>query len=297
MAFAMYGNNTESRRKKVYFEGTDTVFEGIALCYNQDTTTNIIGYSKSEGGEVDAQTTPTTTAEGSQNEGKYLRVEKPATANLPFFAGVVAPGSWVGKAGPCWLEVYIPNGAIVPVRATDNHTIGELLYIANADYEFTSTPQIGGYCAVCMETVDRSTTEGLVLAKLLPTNPGVKLTTVTAKTHAASPVALTIADAGKIFTNTGATNTVEFDLPAAATCTGCEFTFSVTAAYAIAIDPNGSEVISFGNDTDALGAGEALTLTPADANDVGMNITLVSNGTGWITKSAYAQGAAKFVIP
>lgn len=295
MALAMYGGNTESRRKKVYFEGTDMVYEGMALCYNQDTTANITGYSKSEGGEAECQTNPNVTAEGYQNEGKFIRVEKPATKNLAFFAGVVAPGSWTGKAGPGWVEIYIPNGAIVPVRASANVTIGDLLYIANASYTFTNVPAEGGYCAVGMETVDRSVTAGLVLAKLMPTNPKVNTTVVSAKTT--SPVAVTRADAGKVFTNTGATAAVEFDLPSAATVPGCEYTFSVTAAQNIVIDPYGSEVISFGNDTKALAAGDALTLTPADANDVGMNITLVSNGTGWITKSAFAQAASKFVIP
>jgi len=296
---APYGSEIVAFKKRVLYEGTDTIYEGMALCYNQDTTDNILGYDKGAGGHPEAQTTPTTTAEGYQNEGKFLRVEKPAAANIPFFAGVVAPGSWCGTTGDgaTDLDIFIPNGAIVPVRGTDSFTIGDPIYLAAADYEFTNVPQVGGYCGVAMETVDRSSTEGLLLAVLRQTRLTENLVTSSTQTQAATPIAVTAAMNGYLFDNDGATGAIEFDLPAAADATGCQYTFTVKAAQNIAIDPDGTEVIVFGNDEDVLGAGEALTLTPADTNDAGMSITLVSDGTQWLTKAAWAPAAAKFVIP
>jgi hypothetical protein len=132
----------------------------MALCYNQDTTDNILGYNPATGSESG------TTPEGSQNEGKFLRVEKPATANLKFFAGVVAPGGYVGKTGPRWINIYVPNGAIIPVRATDNLTIGDGLYITDGDYELTTTSTSNELVARAIEAVDRSSTEGIALAKM-----------------------------------------------------------------------------------------------------------------------------------
>jgi len=284
-----FGTNIHAiRKKRVYYEGSDTLYEGVALCYNHDTTNNILGW------DPENKTKDSTTAEGYQNEGKFLRVEKPSASNLKFFAGVVTQKD-AGRTGPCWIDIIVPNGAIVPVRGTESFTIGDKIYIAAGDYEFTNVPQVGGFCGYAMETVDRSSTEGLLLAKLLPTaaNPREEIAVVDKTEN----YTVTVSDSGKILTNTGATGAVTFTLPKAADAEGCVYTFVLTANQNLAIDPDGNEKIIFGNDTDALGAGEALTLTPADANDVGMNITLVSDGTQWIVKSAYAQAADKFAIP
>jgi len=282
----------KAKRITVYYEGSDTIYEGMAVCYNQDTTTNWSGVDRADGTES------TTTTEGSQNEGRWIRVEKPATANLPFFAGVVAKGSGaIGSAGPALIDIYVPNGATVPVRGTESFTIGDRIYLAAADYEFTNVPQVGGYCGVALETIDRSGTEGLLLAVLRQPKQEESLTTVTTYTQAASPVAVTAAMNGTVFDNDGASGAVEFDLPAAATATGCKYTFVVKAAQNIAIDPDGTEVINFGNGEDTLGAGEALTLTPGDTNDAGLSITLVSDGTQWIATSAWGTATTLFVIP
>jgi len=160
MALVQFGTNSNARKKRVYYEGSDTLYSGMALCYNQDTTDNILGYNTSTG--VESGTTP----EGGQNEGKFLRVEKPATANLNFFAGVVAPGGYEGKSGPRWINIYIPNGAIVPVRGTDDTSIGDSLYITNGDYEFTTTSTSNKLVARAIEAVDCSSTETILLAKI-----------------------------------------------------------------------------------------------------------------------------------
>jgi len=183
MSNVIFGTNIDSLRKaRVYYEGVSTIYEGMPVCYNYDTTDNVLGYSKSEGGE-DArnQTTKTTTAEGYQNEGKFLRVENPATANLNWFAGVVAAGGYVGKVGPKWVDIYEPNGAIVPVRTNASCTVGAtilgigdgLQYFAISTGDDDPMP-----VAVAEETVDRSGTTGLVLAKV--NGAGVNITGLTA---------------------------------------------------------------------------------------------------------------------
>lgn len=183
MSNVQFGTNVGLRKKRVYYEGSDTIYEGMALCYNQDTTDNILGWDKGNDEE------DSTTAEGYQNEGKFLRVEKPATANLKFFAGFVCAGGWNGKTGPRWLDIYAPNGAVVPVRGTDSHTIGEKLYIVNGDYEVTNAPADASVpIGYAMETVDRSTTEGLLLAKTVVVGTKLEDTELTAGASSPSPL-------------------------------------------------------------------------------------------------------------
>ena len=179
-----FGTNVNACRKRVYYEGTSAIAEGMPLCYNFDTTTNILGYDKGAGGDVTSQTTPNTTAESYQNEGKFLRVENPALANLDWFAGVVAGTSEAGKTGPRWLEIYIPNGAIVPVKTVLGATVvGRTVLSINSgtvtlgnpttdvpDFETTSNDLTAGSIdarpvAVAMETISSA---GLLLAKLCP---------------------------------------------------------------------------------------------------------------------------------
>lgn len=283
-----FGTNVNACRKRVYYEGSDTIYQGMALCYNYDTDDNILGVDRAD------STRSTTTTEGSQNEGRFLRVEKPATAQLKFLAGFVAAGPWIGSSGPKWIEIFVPNGSIIPVRGTESFTNGEKIYLANADYEVTNVPQVGGFCGYAMETIDRSSTEGLLLAKILPAVNATELVDVASKTTAYT---VTVADHGKIIDNAGASGAVTVTLPTASTVTGLQVTFMVATNQNLALSPQAGDKIVFGNDSDVLADGEDLTLTPADGNDVGMNITLVSNGTDYVVKSAYAQAAAKFAIP
>ncbi len=283
--------NAEAVKIRCYYEGSDTIVAGMALCYNQDTTTNWLDVDKADyNAEVD-----TSTAEGYQNEGKVIRVEKPATANMKFLAGFVCDSTPnLGESGPGEVDLYVPNGAILKVRGTESFTIGDAIYIANADYEVTNVPQVGGFVGYAMETVDRSVTEGLLLAKIMPPQNTDRMNKTESVTS--SPRAVTVADAGMVFDNSGAAGAMTFTLPTAASAKGLEYTFTIVAAQNIVIDPNGAEVIYVGNDTAAFATTNTLTLTPADTNDMGMNITLVSNGTGWVVKSANPIAPAKFVI-
>lgn len=170
MIAGQFANNAhEIRKKRVYYEGGDTLYEGYALCYNYDTTANIAGWNPVAG------VPGATTDEGNQNEGKYLRVEKPSDDNIEFFAGVVTQKD-AGRTGPCWIDIIIPTGAIVPVYTDVSCVIGTTkLYLEGVDYKLGSIgAEIGNavkLVAIAEETVNRSLVNGIVLARLILPDP------------------------------------------------------------------------------------------------------------------------------
>lgn len=167
--------NPIAHRVRVYYAGTSDIAEGMPLCYEYATTTNWFGGNVSDG-EV---TESTTTAEGSHNEGKYIRVVDPTALNLAWFAGVVAKGGWCGKSGARVLDIYVPNGAIVPVKTVLAATVvgRTILSINSATLTFgnptTDAPNYGltvgtidaRPVAIAEETIAAA---GLVLARLDP---------------------------------------------------------------------------------------------------------------------------------
>jgi len=121
--------NPRAHRVRVFFDETSTkIYEGMPVCYDWDTTENWFGGSVNDAGEI---TESTTTADGSQNEGKYIRVVTPLVTNFHAFAGVVAKGGWCGKTTSASkgivLDIYVPNGAIVPVRVGVNTLVGRTI--------------------------------------------------------------------------------------------------------------------------------------------------------------------------
>ena len=85
------------------------------------------------------------------------------------FAGVVAGPAFSGKTGPMWLEIYEPNGAIVPVRtciaSTRMKTLLAILSVADS-FENPVYGNRSATCAIAMETVDNDSADGLCLAIL-----------------------------------------------------------------------------------------------------------------------------------
>ncbi len=160
-------SNPKAHAIRVYYTESSTIYEGMPVCYEFDATTNWFGGSVSNG-EVSATTT---TAEGSQNEGKYIRVEDPDADNIQAFAGVVKNGGWVGTSGPKAIDIYVPNGAIVPVRTDLSCTVGRtILSVESASQELTVplAATTARPVAIAEETVDRSSTSGITLARLDP---------------------------------------------------------------------------------------------------------------------------------
>jgi hypothetical protein len=165
--------NPRAHRIRVYFANadSDTIKEGMPLCYNHDTTTNWFGGSVTRSPSADAGvvSATTTTADGSQNERRYIEVEVPSAskANQRFFAGVVAPGSWVGTSAAVTLDVYVPNGALVPVWTDKSVSSGDGAYLEASEPTVINAAtadgvQIGWF----QETIDRSSTAGLAWAQL-----------------------------------------------------------------------------------------------------------------------------------
>jgi len=173
MSTPTWGLDPKARRISVYFEGSTTIYEGMPVCYNYNTTDNWLGVAS-----VDFTTTASnvsesgTTAEGAQNEGKFIRVERPVDGNLIHFAGVVAGADHEGETGPRAIDIYVPNGAIVPVRCDVDTTTGlTVLCIAEGEEELgcSSGAASSRPVAIAMETeTGLDGTAGITLAKLDP---------------------------------------------------------------------------------------------------------------------------------
>jgi hypothetical protein len=170
MAFNLTAGNPRAHRIRVYYFGTSTIYEGMPVCYDNSTTNWFGGYvTTTQGASCGEVTASTTTAEGSYNEGKYIRVENPNADNISLFAGVVAKGGWVGKTGPRALDIYVPNGAVVPVRTDSNCLIDQTILAITTGSQELGVPLATDSrpVAIARETIDRGTA-GLVLAELNP---------------------------------------------------------------------------------------------------------------------------------
>ena len=156
--------NAVAQKLRVYYEGSSVVREGMPVAYNYDTTENWLDVDKADyAAEVDS-----TTADGYQNEGKVHRVEDVTADNQMFLAGFVATAAKDGVTGPTVLDIYVPNGAIIPVRTDKSITARDKLYLEAGELTMVNTPQVGllGDIGVALETVDRSSTAGVVLAQV-----------------------------------------------------------------------------------------------------------------------------------
>lgn len=167
MSFNISAGNPRAHRIRVYYEDSSTIYEGMPVCYNYDTTDNWFGGTLTAG----VVSGTGTTAEGSQNEGKYIRVEDPSTTNLQWFAGVVAKGAWLTLDGPRIIEIYAPNGAIVPCRVDiDTTEAGRTIVAIEDDSQaLTALGTSSNYTTrpVGVAAEDISTT-GLCLVELDP---------------------------------------------------------------------------------------------------------------------------------
>lgn len=299
--------NPRAHRVRLYFDGTAIINEGMPLCYNYLTTENWFGGSVNDAGEVTASET---TAEGSQNEGKYIRVCSPVIVstddgtpadgsktitsttsgdysefndleagmwvivtgtdvtngtykitavtqgedsvtagtvtldmddasgntadvaisidNYAYHAGAVAKGGWVGRTGPRIVDVYVPNGGIVPIRTDKSCVIGDALGLANTAYSGITGNGDEAPCATSMEVVNRSSVNGVVLAKLFET--GQQITAQNARFNPVRSSATSgreygvLVEGSDFFTGTTAAQTylvqIEADKPDTADTTG-----------------------------------------------------------------------------
>ena len=137
--------NEKTETKRVYFAGSDVLPQGAALCYDADFGT----------------------ATAADNE-RAFRVQQPTTANFQNFAGILSD-QFAGVQGPAMVEIFVPvaRGQKVTVRSGASNTIDATnLRLKDQSYEL-DTDGAGPVVARAMQTVDRSTTSGPVLALLL----------------------------------------------------------------------------------------------------------------------------------
>lgn len=164
------------------------------------------------------------------------------------FPGAVV--SLVSDNATAWFWSYLQFGKLPTSPASGSHVIGDIV--------FNSGPGPGEPIGWVSFT---GGTPGLW--QPLPYFPN----NIINKDENDSPVLVTDSEDGAIFTNSGATAEVEFDLPTAEI--GDTYTFARVDNAPITIDPNGSEII--GN----LAAGEPLKLATN-----GSRVTLKSVKTG-----------------
>lgn len=151
--------------KRVYFRpssSTDKVRVGDLVCYNSDA---VVDHKERTVDPTHLGLTKDTYAEGEQEfTGRLFIVEKPASANIDFFAGVVKSlGDQAGGDGD-FIEIFVPTeGAVVPVMSNIACTLNTtILAVRNGAYE-ASVPRHPAYpIGIAMETKDRSGTDGLV---------------------------------------------------------------------------------------------------------------------------------------
>jgi len=156
-----------------YLKGWNmTIYEGMPVCYNYGTTDNWLGVASIDFTTTASSVTESgTTAEGAQNEGKFIRVERPSASNLAHLAGVVAGADHEGETGPKAIDIYIPNGAVVPVRCDVDTTTGvTILAMTSGEEELGFLAADSRPIALAMEdeTALDGGTAATTLAKLDP---------------------------------------------------------------------------------------------------------------------------------
>lgn len=151
--------------KRVFFRpssDTDVIRVGDQVCYNSDLDTD---HKERTVDPTHLGLTKDTYAEGKQEfTGRLFIVEKPATANLHAYAGVVKSLGPVAGGDGDMIEIWIPTeGAVVTVMSDQNCVLDRtIMGIRNGAYE-ASYP--GRPIGVAIETKNRDTTDGLVWMK------------------------------------------------------------------------------------------------------------------------------------
>jgi len=165
-----------AQTKRVFFRpDTDTTSilkVGHAVCYNSD----IVGDHKERAGVVRPPTDEhlggagTAYAEGAQTyTGRLFIVERPTTENQQAFAGIVkCLGPKAGADGDM-IEIFVPNGAVVPVWTDCDCEINQTILALEDDNYVLTTSGWGRPIGVAMEDVDRSSIPGLCWAKISDT--------------------------------------------------------------------------------------------------------------------------------
>jgi hypothetical protein len=153
--------------KRVFFRPTtttDVLRVGDLVCYNSDLVSD---HKERTVDPTHLGLTIDTYAEGEQEfTGRLFIVEKPKTANLDAFAGVVkCLGPKAGADGDM-IEIWIPNGAVLPVMC-DQDCINNRTIVGVRDGAYEGSYP-GRPIGIAKETYARSAADGLVWVKVDP---------------------------------------------------------------------------------------------------------------------------------
>lgn len=134
----------------LWYESNAALNEGEAVCYNHDYTG--LGADTFDGRRLN-------------------RVETPSTSNAQYFAGVAAR-AYSAKSGGQMIEVNGPGSVCnvwLNAPATSTINVGFFTFDVTSDYEgfFRYQGLPGRGSAIPLQTVDRSETAGLCMAKLM----------------------------------------------------------------------------------------------------------------------------------
>jgi hypothetical protein len=158
--------DTVAETKKVVWRpvtATTSVVVGQPVCYNSDLAADVNEKTTNRLASDFGGSGATTYAEGAQTyNARFLVVEEPLTANIHAYAGIVKDLGPLGGADGDTIEIYVHTpGAVVPVYCAQNCVLDRtIMGIRNgqADVDYPGNRAIG----VAKETVDRSSTDGLV---------------------------------------------------------------------------------------------------------------------------------------
>jgi hypothetical protein len=138
--------------KRCYLTASDTVYRGHLVCYDRDRGTA-----------------------ADREPERIAYVEKPAAANLHRFAGIVQQQ----VKGPGWVDIAMPTvfGEVHDVW-TDLSTTQDttILTVIPGQYHAGDATE-GKAIGIALQTVDRSSTNGLVQAEIFPITDGLTLAT------------------------------------------------------------------------------------------------------------------------
>ena len=210
------GGTSPTYRRRVYYTGSDTLREGYALCYNFDAS------------DVSAENLTLSAGVDEECSARRLQVEKPSVNNCAHFAGVVSPKFDGYSDGPGWIELNMPGSVCnIWADASADHgstgtgmNTGQMLTFTIGQYYFQRTGLPGCGSAIVLQDVDRSTTNGLVMADMCTGDPsgGVQ---IVASTEAAAVISaggvLCVAPFGVTLLDSTAMTTC-IDFTAALTC-------------------------------------------------------------------------------
>ncbi len=170
MGYVQYYTEKQSM-KRVFFPGTDTLRTGYALCYDRDNITADARGAGLHGGATELANGADLTA-GYRNYERHTNVEKPTVTNRQWFAGVVAPSS-DGHTGPTWVDIVEPSAVMRSVEAfcEESTTINATqLTVKAGTYALGGIADGGPIVAEALQTLDRSSTNGLIQVGLFPVN-------------------------------------------------------------------------------------------------------------------------------